>query len=229
MEFGGAGYGASTLQRKCAVGSVISRAPGLLHLSLLLPAPSRRKLRYCYIYLAGSRERSLIIFGPVWSDLLVDAERLTSLYTNLPPLEGLLLRSVHLSPYGPGLKLRVEFSRFPDRAPTTWTEAGCDRLEAQIHFLAVGEDLQLRGVPDQTVTDIRLGSIAQRRLRVSVQGAGFALEFTAADALQVSHLNAYRSGGESPYAARRFFENRVDQRLYQLLPPMTKRPFYDHP
>ncbi|QIQ04924.1 Imm50 family immunity protein [Streptomyces liangshanensis] len=132
---------------------------------------------------------------PVWSDLLVDAERLTSLYAELPPLEGLLLRSVHLSPYGPGLTLRVELPRYPDRVPVAWAEDGSDRLEVQIHF----------------------------------RGAGYALDFAAAGALQVSHLNAYRSGTGNPYSVRRHFESRVDQRLYETLPPVTGRPFYDRP
>nr|WP_237554720.1 Imm50 family immunity protein [Streptomyces sp. SID4948] len=154
---------------------------------------------------------------------------MTSLYTEIPPLEGLVLRSVHLSPYGPGLKLRVELPRFPDRAPSAWTEARCDRFEAQIHFLAVGDDLRMRGTPDRTAVDVHLRSIPQRRLRVVTQGTDFTLEFTAAEALQVSHLNAYRSGEGDPYDARRHFENHVDQRLYRILPPVTTRPFYDSP
>lgn len=166
---------------------------------------------------------------PVWADLLVGAERLTSLYTGLPPLEGLVLRSVHLSPYGPGLKLRVELPRYPDRPLPAWVEARCDRLEVQLHFLAVGEDLRMRGLPRQTVVGVRLRSLARHRLRVLVQGEGFSLGYTASDSLQVSHLNAYRSGDEDPYLARRHFESRVDQRLHTVLPPVTTRPFYDHP
>ncbi|WP_374325041.1 Imm50 family immunity protein [Streptomyces sp. AP-93] len=173
--------------------------------------------------------RSPTISVPTWSNLLVDADRLTSLYTDLPPLEGLVLRSVHLSPYGPGLKLRVELPRYPDRPPSTWVESGCDRLEVQIHFLAVGEDLHMRGLPQQTVVDVQLRSIAQRRLQVLTQGTDFTLAFTAAEALQVSHLNAYQSNRGNPYAVQRHFENRVDQRLHTVLPPVTTRPFYDYP
>lgn len=165
-----------------------------------------------------------------WSQLLVHSERLTALYAELPPLEHLVLRSVHLSPYGPGVKLRVELARFPDRAPLTWTEAACDRFEAQIEFLAVGEDLRMRGVPDRTVVDVGLSPLVQvheRRIRVTVHGAGFSLDFTALAALKAGHLNAYRSIDADPDTAQRWFESRVDQRLHQVLPPTTAKTFYE--
>jgi hypothetical protein len=165
-----------------------------------------------------------------WSQLLVHSERLTALYTELPPLEHLVLRSVHLSPYGPGVKLRMELPDFPDRAPLTWTEAGCDRFEAQIEFLAVGEDLRMRGVPDRTMVAIELSPLAQlheRRIRVAVHRAGFSLDFTAWAGLKASHLNAYRSIEADPDTAQRWFESRVDQHLYQVLPPTTAKAFYE--
>ncbi|MFD8734087.1 Imm50 family immunity protein [Streptomyces sp. NPDC059618] len=92
-----------------------------------------------------------------WPQFLVHSERFTALYTELPALERLVLRSVHLSPYGPAVTLRVEFPRFPDLAPSDWTEVGCDRFEAQIEFHAVGEGLRMRGAPDSIVVDIELG------------------------------------------------------------------------
>ncbi|MFJ6716393.1 Imm50 family immunity protein [Streptomyces sp. NPDC091265] len=165
-----------------------------------------------------------------WSQLLVHSERLTALYTELPPLEHLVLRSVHLSPYGPGVKLRVELPHFPDRAPMTWTEAGCDRFEVQIEFLAVGEDLRMRGAPDRTVIDVELSPLVQvheRRIRVAVHGAGFSLDFTAWAGLKAGHLNAYRSIDADPDIAQRWFESRVDQHLHRVLPPTTAKAFYE--
>jgi len=165
-----------------------------------------------------------------WSELLIHSERLTALYTELPPLEQLILGSVHLSPYGPGVRLRVELPRFPDRAPLAWADAGCDRFEAQIEFLAVGEDLRMRGVPERTVVDIELSPlvrIRERRIGVAVRGAGFSMDFTAFAGLTAVHLNAYRSGDADPRTARRWFESRVDQHLYQVLPPTTRKVFYD--
>ncbi|MFD9354667.1 Imm50 family immunity protein [Streptomyces sp. NPDC060031] len=155
---------------------------------------------------------------------------MTALYTELPPLEHLVLRSVHLSPYGPGVKLRVDLPRFPDLAPLAWTKAGCDRFEAQIEFMAVGADLRMRGIPDCTVVDIEFSPLVQireRRIGVAVHGAGFSLQFTAYAALKTSRLNAYRSGDADPYTAERWFVSRVDQHLHQVLPPTTRRGFYD--
>ncbi|MFE1884931.1 Imm50 family immunity protein [Streptomyces diastatochromogenes] len=165
-----------------------------------------------------------------WSDLLLHSERLTALYTELPPLEHLVLRSVHLSPYGPGVKLRVELPRFPDLAPASWTEAGCDRFEVQIEFLAVGEDLRMRGVPHRTVVDIEFGPLVQDRghwITVAVSGPEFSLDFTAHATIRAGHLNAYRSDDADPYTARRWFESRLDQHLHQVLPPTTAKVFYD--
>ncbi|MFE2283717.1 Imm50 family immunity protein [Streptomyces sp. NPDC059443] len=165
-----------------------------------------------------------------WSELLVNAERLTVLYAELPPLEHMVLRSVHLSPYGPGVTLRMEFPRFPDRAPLTWTEAGCDRFEAQIEFLAVGEDLRMRGIPDRTVVDVELSPLVQvheRRIRVAVRGAEFSLDFTAFAGLKAGRLNAYRSIDADPDTAQRWFESRIDRHLHHVLPPTTAKAFYE--
>ncbi|MBD0690795.1 Imm50 family immunity protein [Streptomyces sp. CBMA123] len=167
-----------------------------------------------------------------WSELLVGSERLTALYSELPPLEGLVLRSVQLSPYGAGVTLRVELPRFPDDAPPAWVEAGCDRFEAQIEFMGVGEDLRMRGVPSGSVVDIVLDCYAEgreRRIAVAVSGPGLSLDFTAHAALKVGHLNAYCSGGADPSTARRWFESRLDQHLNpeRVLPPTTAKAFYE--
>lgn len=165
-----------------------------------------------------------------WPELLVHSEQLTALYTELPPLQHLVLRSVHLSPYGPGVRLRVEFPRFPDLAPAAWIDADCDRFEVQIEFMAVGEDLRMRGVPDRTMVDVELSPLVQtqeRRIRVAVSGPGFSLEFTAHAALKAGHLNAYRSRDADPYIAQRWFESRLDQHLHQVLPPTTTKVFYE--
>lgn len=147
----------------------------------------------------------------------------------MPLLERLTLRSVHLSPHGPGVTLRVEFPRFPDLVPSAWRAAGCDRFEVQVGFLAVGEDLQMRGIPrDELSVDVELTPLERPWMRVLVHGAELTLQFTATTAIQVSHLNAYDSRIADPYTAPRCFENRVDQRLYKVLPPITGRPFYDY-
>ncbi|MFJ9839976.1 Imm50 family immunity protein [Kitasatospora sp. NPDC101155] len=162
----------------------------------------------------------------LWPELLVHSERLTALYTELPPLERLVLRSVHLSPYGQGVKLRVELPRFPGLAPTAWIEAGCDRFEAQIDFMAVGEDLRMRGVPNNTAVDIDLAALPQiyeRRVEVTVRGPEFLLAFTAHAALKAVHLNAYHSNDSN----QRWFESPLDQRLHHhTLPPIITKTFY---
>lgn len=165
-----------------------------------------------------------------WPEFLVHSEQFTALYSEPPALEGLVLRSVHLSPYGQGVTLRVEFPRFPDLAPPDWTEAGCDRFEAQIEFFAV-EDLRMRGVPDGTVIAVEFGPripTPERRIRIAVSGPEFSLDFTA-HALKAGRLNAYRSGDAGGiYAAQRWFASPLGPRRHRgVLPPTTAKVFYE--
>ncbi|WP_031071769.1 hypothetical protein [Streptomyces sp. NRRL WC-3742] len=164
-----------------------------------------------------------------WTDLLVDSDRLTALCTDLPPLRQLPLRSVHLSPYGAGVKLRVDLPRFPDLAPAAWTEAGCDRLELQLEFTAVAEDLHMRGTPDGTAVDLALATlprIREPRISVAVTGTAIRLSFTAYAAIKAVHLNAYRSTDPDPATAPRWFVSPFDQRLHRAQPPVTSKAFH---
>ncbi|MEU8924324.1 Imm50 family immunity protein [Kitasatospora sp. NPDC048545] len=163
---------------------------------------------------------------------LLRSEQLTALYTEVPPLEGLVLRSVHLDPRGAGVTLRVEFPSFPDLAPQAWADAGCDRFEAQIGFTAVEEDLRMRGVPGATVVDVEVSRYLrdrERRIEVGVRGRGFSLDFTAYAEVTAKHLNAYatRPGDAGPYAAERWFVSPIDRRLFgSVLPPTTAKVFH---
>lgn len=165
-----------------------------------------------------------------WSDRLVGSERFTALYPELPALERLVLGSVHLSPYGPAVTLRVEFPDFPEAAPPDWVEAGCDRFEAQLEFPAAGAGLRMRGIPRRTPVDVVLGpclAAPERRFEVAVNGPGFALAFTA-HAIKAGHLNAYRSGDGDPATVRRRFASPLDQRLHRSLPATTAKVFFEH-
>jgi hypothetical protein len=123
----------------------------------------------------------------------------------------------------------VDLPWFADRPPAEWSEAGCDRLECQVHFILLEEDLRMRGRPGGTAVGVRYEPLDRRRIRVAVRGEGIGLDFVASDSLQVSHLSAYRSDDGDPYTARRRFASRVDQMLYPTLPPTTRKPFYDSP
>ncbi|MFI6850589.1 immunity 50 family protein [Kitasatospora sp. NBC_00085] len=156
---------------------------------------------------------------------------MAGLYTEVPPLEDVVLRSVHFNVYGPTLVCRLELPRFPDLAPDDWRAAGCDRFELQLHFvLGPQEDLRMQGMPSGrtvTVRHERSGGLGQRLLRVSIDGEGCAIRFSCYEELQAAHLNAYNSSDGDASSAPRRFAGRVDQRLYETLPPPTRMPFYD--
>ncbi|MEY9873936.1 hypothetical protein ABH931_003430 [Streptacidiphilus sp. MAP12-33] len=161
-----------------------------------------------------------------WHAFVYDREGLTRHYTHVPPLERVTLRSVHLSPWGPTLTLRFDLPRFADVVPPEWAEAGCDRLECQVEFLAV-RDLRLRGMPTGRLADVELAARERPWLDVSLRGEGIELDLTCADTLRVGHLNAYRSADGDPNRARRWFVGPVDRRLYTTLPPTTGKSFYE--
>ncbi|MEE1821909.1 hypothetical protein PUR61_06845 [Streptomyces sp. BE20] len=166
---------------------------------------------------------------PPWDGLLVNPELLTRYYTAVPPLREAALRSVHLSRFGPVLKLRLDLPRFADRPDPEWAEAGCDRVECQIHYLLREEDLRLRGLPGGGPVDVEHVLLPDGRLSVSARGPDVDVAFSAHDSLQVSHVSAYRSADGDPYTARRWFTSPVDRMLHSALPPTTRKPFYDHP
>ncbi|MFE1366317.1 Imm50 family immunity protein [Streptomyces anulatus] len=77
-----------------------------------------------------------------WADLTVNSRLLRSLYSVIPSLESVRLRSFHLDWRGRALTLRIDLPAYPgpDRVPPEWFERGHDTLQLHVHFAAV-EDL----------------------------------------------------------------------------------------
>ncbi|WP_106958988.1 MULTISPECIES: Imm50 family immunity protein [Streptomyces] len=77
-----------------------------------------------------------------WGDRVRKSDVLDALYSDVPPLESLRLRSFHLDWRGPALTLRIDLPAYPgpDRVPPEWSERGHDTLQLHVQFTAV-EDL----------------------------------------------------------------------------------------
>ncbi|MEU4918099.1 Imm50 family immunity protein [Streptomyces parvus] len=83
---------------------------------------------------------------PHWIDLIRNSDFLDTLYSDVPPLESVRLRSFHLDWQGSAPTLRIDLPTYPgrDRVPPEWSTLGHDTLQLHVHFTAV-EDLIVHG------------------------------------------------------------------------------------
>lgn len=161
----------------------------------------------------------------VWTDLLVDRGALDQLYSTVPELARVTLRSVHLGRLGPSIILRLDLERFPDRPPPRWRDSQLDTLQLHVRFLGVA-DLVMSGSDLPVVAAIEMEPIGDRRLDVEVRSATAPLRFTSSDALAVGHVSAYRKQNRLDAGSHRY-AGRVDERLYSVVPPSFVERFHD--
>lgn len=161
-----------------------------------------------------------------WVDHLRDPAGIGELYSPVPAFEDVFLRSVHLSRRGPGITLRVDLLSLPDVWPSGWREAGYDRVQCQVQFLAVeGVVLTVGALPELVRVSVK--SLPKNRLLVAVAGDVVRLDFTSNRVLQVGHVSGFRldlDGGDgSPHG----FLSRVDSRLYGTVPGPEVKNYHD--
>ncbi|WP_282696371.1 Imm50 family immunity protein [Streptomyces sp. CC208A] len=161
-----------------------------------------------------------------WVDLLVDPRDLQALYGALPPSGPLVVRSVHLSRYGPALTLRADLPTFPPHPLPEWEEAGFDRIQCHLQFLAV-ERLEMRGWASSATTDLRIEESGVRRIRVTAESSSFALSFEASDDVLIGHLSAFSVGSDERDSGPRGFFRKVDSRRFDTLPDLSEKTFYE--
>ncbi|WP_059005664.1 Imm50 family immunity protein [Streptomyces specialis] len=166
-----------------------------------------------------------------WADLLAERERIDRYYSDVPPLDGVVLRSVRLDRAGPTVVLRLDLPEFPDRPEREWVAAGCDRLQCQIRFLAA-EDVRVMGWPFPVGVDVVIEAVEpveHRRVAVTARarsGGAEVVRFVCNASLAVGHFAAYRAadGDGGPY----LHAGRVDRiRLGTRLPEPTDTVYYE--
>ncbi|WP_194292909.1 Imm50 family immunity protein [Streptomyces smaragdinus] len=156
-----------------------------------------------------------------WTDLLRHPSPLDRLFSSVPPLRGVRLRSVTLDRSGPTVTLRVDLPGVPDLVAGKWE---CDTVQCQVRFLAVG-GLRMSGWTPPVVVDVGLERLARRRVGVRVTGEGTRLVFVASDALDVGRVSAFRAGDDGgPHR----FVRPLDARLYAGTPEPHERAFFEH-
>ncbi|WP_078897829.1 Imm50 family immunity protein [Streptomyces rimosus] len=161
-----------------------------------------------------------------WADLIHNGDKLGEFFTSIPPLEQVLLRSVHFSRFGPTVILRLDLPRFPDRPLPEWVERGCDRLQCHVRFLAV-DNVSMRRWEPPVVADVQLTPLERRRIKVRVASDQTSLEFTSSDSLTVGRVSAFRSPGCGPDRVRHYYAGKMDSRKYECVPNAEAATYYE--
>ncbi|MFJ9107773.1 Imm50 family immunity protein [Streptomyces sp. NPDC102283] len=165
--------------------------------------------------------------APHWIDLVRNSDVLGTLYSDVPPLEPVRLRSFRLDWRGPTLTLRVDLPAYPapDRVPPEWSELGHDTLQLHVQFPAV-DDLTVRGWIPTAPVGVSLAALAYRRILVRIAEAGFELSFTSSDSLTIGHISAFRVTETGSDEVTHTFARPLDTRLFTSLPGTHESSFF---
>ncbi|GGW58626.1 Imm50 family immunity protein [Streptomyces xantholiticus] len=163
---------------------------------------------------------------PNWVDLIQNPQELKTLYPTSPPLHAVTLRSVHLNRYGHALTLRIDLPEFPPDPPVEWREAGFDRFQCQLRFVAV-EHLEMADWNPPVTADLRFDECGAHRIRVRVESPGLRLTFEAADAVVIGHMSAFKAGEAGADDGPHQFVGKLDSRKFSRLPNLDEKTFYE--
>ncbi|MGQ4714533.1 Imm50 family immunity protein [Streptomyces anulatus] len=163
-----------------------------------------------------------------WIDLTRNSHVLEALYSDVPPLASVRLRSFHLDWRGPALTLRTDLPTYPgpDRVPPEWSERGHDTLQLHVHFTAV-EDLTVHGWIPTVPVGVSLAALTYRRILVRIAEADFELSFTSSNSLTVGHISSYRITETGSDEVPHTFVSRLDTRMFTSLPGTHESTFYE--
>ncbi|WP_328405863.1 immunity 50 family protein [Streptomyces sp. NBC_00390] len=162
-----------------------------------------------------------------WADLVQNPHELLALYSELPGLDSVTVRSVHLNSYGPALTLRVDLPAFPSNPPEEWLAAGRNRLQLHIQFIAVAH-LEMTGWGPHASADIAIADAGACRIAVRIDSSSFVLTFEASDAIVVGHPSVFSAGEDGSDSGPHQFLKRLDARKFEKIPAADEKTFYEH-
>ncbi|MFI7083420.1 Imm50 family immunity protein [Streptomyces anulatus] len=161
-----------------------------------------------------------------WADLTVNSHRLGSLYSVIPSLESVRLRSFHLNWRGPALTLRIDLPSYPEHVPPDWFERGHDTLQVHVQFSAI-DHLTMQGWIPTVPLNVALSARANRRILARIATDGFELSFTCSDSLTAGHISSFRVTESGSDEGDRAFVSRLDERRFTSLPGTHEGTFYE--
>ncbi|WP_158710977.1 Imm50 family immunity protein [Streptomyces albus] len=159
-----------------------------------------------------------------WRGLLRNGDLLAPYYVQIPDIDRVVIHSTYLDRRGPTLVLRLDLPRFADRPLPEWIEAGCDRIQCHVKFLALS-DVRIQRVRFPAEARINIDRREDGRIGVRVASDIGDMEFISSDSLTVGHIGAFRSRDGSE--GRHFFASKLDRRRFgDFLPAAHEKGFY---
>ncbi|MFD4720080.1 Imm50 family immunity protein [Streptomyces sp. NPDC058431] len=171
--------------------------------------------------------RSTTITIQNWAELVRNSADLQSLYTDIPSLTAVTVRSIHLNHFGPCLTLRIDLPKFPQNPPPAWVDAELDQFQCHLEFIAI-ENLELRGwIPDGR-SNLELHMRNHHKIFARIESSGFHLSFVASDSILIGHMSAYKTLPNGSDSGPRQFVRKLDAKMYDAIPPVYEKTFYEH-
>ncbi|MEV8531992.1 Imm50 family immunity protein [Streptomyces sp. NPDC051211] len=159
-----------------------------------------------------------------WSDLVANRRAvLDPLFDELPELTGVRLRSVRVDGWAPTVTLRIDLPVFPDR----WEGALGDTVQCHLQFGHVA-DFAMEGWQPPATVDFSFEELPDHRLAVRVTGSGVRLSFTSHASPLAGHLSVFTQDADGGDGGPHQFVRKLDAKLYDTVPPITAKTFYEH-
>jgi hypothetical protein len=161
-----------------------------------------------------------------WVDCIRNPKPLASLFGgSVPDLQGLRLRSVHLSYIGPSVTLRIDLPTFPTAPSQEWREGEFDTLQCQVGFQAV-EDISLNHWIPPEICEIEVARQPEYRMHVEITGKILRLSFTSSQDILIDHISAFKIAGDGSDSGRHHYTRKIDARLHASTPETHETRFY---
>lgn len=91
----------------------------------------------------------------LWTECLLNAKPIESMYSIPPPLDRIRLLEVRLHQDGPRVSLRVDLNVFPDNPPRKWSMSKYNRAQLTLVLIAVDE-VRIKGWNIDNIGDLKL-------------------------------------------------------------------------
>ncbi|MER5929376.1 hypothetical protein [Streptomyces sp. NPDC002054] len=155
---------------------------------------------------------------------MIDLTDLVDLrFEELPELTGVRLRSVRMDGWAPTVTLRIDLPSLAGR----WEAGPGETVQCHLQFGHVA-DFEMEGWRPPATVDFSFEELPDHRLAVRVAGPGVRVAFTSNASPLAGHLSVFAQDAEGGDGGPHAFVRKLDVRLYDTVPPVTARTFYEH-
>lgn len=172
-----------------------------------------------------ARRNTITMTNP-WVSLVRNPSPLSSLYSTIPPLRAVRLRSIHLNWRGPALTLRIDMPTFPEGAPGDWLARGHDTIQLHLQYLDV-RDIAIEGWVPPVQADIAMSPTEDHRIHVKIDGTGIESSFSSSDSVIIGHISAFGISVDGCDGGDRSFLKPLDSRRFDSLPDVYEGTYYE--